>query len=1210
MLTGARNPLRSPWNLPSRWFGGLLSLALFLGVTTPGRAIPLPLTQFNGLVRTLATGGAITLAAPGGIALGLDGSIFIADTGTSRIVKLDPWGTASVATLSGLATPLSGPTALALDGAGNLYIADTGNNRVVKLAANGAGTVVATGSVVLNAPRGVALDPSGDLFIADSGNGQIVEVTSGGSAAALAITVASGSAALNAPAGLAVNAAGKLFIADSLNHRVVSVAAGSTSGAVLSLPTVTLVTPKGVALDAVGNVYIADSGANQVAEVDRVGNDTVLPMGSVTLSGPAGVAVDARGILYLADTGNNRGLVVNPLLVADPASDFYTSSLNKSAVDFGHVQLGSAAAVTLTLPVNIGTGKTVGSVKVFTRGTQGLDFRIGADSALAAGATNGASSVDVSFLPTAAGLRTGALVVYDNATPAAPILTLPLSGFSDAPLAALSPNLGSVLNTGGLATANPYQLAVDGAGTMYIGVYSGSNVTKVAAGGGTGSASLVALGTPGGLAVRNITGVAIDPAGNLFIGDHQNSRILVVTPAGVVSVLTITGLPAALGFPTALAFDPAGDLFIADFSNGKIIEVSSLHVSGATSSGLGSVRAFGTYAFGSGNLTGLCVDPAGTLYAAARTQNASHIVKVTAAGIASVLDLSAVSPAVNNPQGVAADSFGNVYVVDTTNNRIVRVTSTGATQILAPTGLPSPATTLGPTLFGVTIDPGGNLYIMDWSNNRIVLVNVNAAALAFASTRQGQTSSDSPKAATAANLGNQTLVLGSDPTYTADFSANGADPNPLTASTSLLPGTAANVSVKFTPQSTGSLSAAITVTDNSLNVAGSTQQVAVSGISINPGDSTGTSVVVSPTPTIYAGQAATVTATVADTTTGHTSTLPTGSVSFTDTLGSTTTSLGTASLSGGVASLAGVILSGIGNHTLTATYAGVNGTFLTSSGTRAVALAAALPATVALASSAPGTGYAGQAVTFTATVSDTFGSTPTGSVDFLDGTTLLGSVTLAGGSAAFTTSSLALGDHSITAAYGGFGPDAAARSSVLDQVVATPAVVVTTPPPAAVAGPDGTASTTLTLSSLGTLGAPVTFTVSGLPAATTISFDNEAVTIAGAPVVVNVTLHTTPRLRIIGQNLSGPYGGLGAGALLGCGILALPFARRKRRFGIFLSALALLLAGGMTACTSSNGSKGITTGAAGTPAGSYTVSVTASAQGATGVTSTIQLTVN
>jgi hypothetical protein len=112
--------------------------------------------------------------------------------------------------------------------------------------------------------------------------------------------------------------------------------------------------------------------------------------------------------------------------------------------------------------------------------------------------------------------------------------------------------------------------------------------------------------------------------------------------------------------------------------------------------------------------------------------------------------------------------MGNIYIVDTGNSRIVKVTTAGATSTLSLSGLSNPST-LGSLLFGVTTDPSGNLYIPDWTNNRIVFVNVSGSDLTYASTNVGSTSSDSPKAATVTNIGNQPLVFSAVPAFTTDL---------------------------------------------------------------------------------------------------------------------------------------------------------------------------------------------------------------------------------------------------------------------------------------------------------------------------------------------------------------------------------------------------------------------------------------------------------
>lgn len=88
--------------------------------------------------------------------------------------------------------------------------------------------------------------------------------------------------------------------------------------------------------------------------------------------------------------------------------------------------------------------------------------------------------------------------------------------------------------------------------------------------------------------------------------------------------------------------------------------------------------------------------------------------------------------------------------------------------------------------------------------------------------------------------------------------------------------------------------------------------------------------------------------------------------------------------------------------------------------------------TTTLLSSSQNPSSFGQPVTFTATVA---GSSPTGTVTFLDGVTQIGTATLSGGTASFTTSSLAVGSHSITAKYSGDTNNSAGTSAALTQTV-------------------------------------------------------------------------------------------------------------------------------------------------------------------------------
>jgi MYXO-CTERM domain-containing protein len=219
------------------------------------------------------------------------------------------------------------------------------------------------------------------------------------------------------------------------------------------------------------------------------------------------------------------------------------------------------------------------------------------------------------------------------------------------------------------------------------------------------------------------------------------------------------------------------------------------------------------------------------------------------------------------------------------------------------------------------------------------------------------------------------------------------------------------------------------------------------------------------------GASVTFTATVTTQSTGGT---PTGTVTFTD----GGTPIGTSSLNGsGVATFSTTALTG-GVHTIGAAYSG-DADHDPASGSLVQTVDVG-PSTTTLASAANPSVF-GQPVQLTATVTGT-GTTPTGTVTFLDGGAPIGSATLNGaGQATLTTSTLAVGSHSLTASYAGDGNFAASTSSPLSQVV----------------GEAGTTTTVTSSSNPSVVGAPVTFSAqvvpvapgAGTPAGTVTFFD-------------------------------------------------------------------------------------------------------------------------
>jgi sugar lactone lactonase YvrE len=176
----------------------------------------------------------------------------------------------------------------------------------------------------LSQPLFVALDGAGNLYISDAFNYRIRKVDTNG-----IITTVAG---IDSPSGIVLDAEGNLYISkqDSpgsigrvlkvdLNGLITIFAGNGQSGdsgdggpAVMAA----LTYPRGLAADSRGNIYIADSSIGKIRKVDSKGIiSTVAGGGSGGDGGPAtqaglgwpiDVAVDIAGNLYIAEQGSQR----------------------------------------------------------------------------------------------------------------------------------------------------------------------------------------------------------------------------------------------------------------------------------------------------------------------------------------------------------------------------------------------------------------------------------------------------------------------------------------------------------------------------------------------------------------------------------------------------------------------------------------------------------------------------------------------------------------------------------------------------------------------------------------------------------------------------------------------------------------------------------------------------------------------------------------
>ncbi|TAK32112.1 MAG: hypothetical protein EPO21_15925 [Chloroflexota bacterium] len=177
----------------------------------------------NGAYQGRVDLGALQMYHPRGFDIDSQGNFYIADTGKSRILKVDPSGTL----LTAWGAPGMGdgqfrePSDVAVDRNGNIYVADTNNNRIQKLDSQGRfvkSWVAPADSGGVSGPR-LSLDAEGNLYLT-GGSGQLYAFTQNGE---------------------------------------LKMAFGSTGG-----PDLKLETPRGIAVDRQGLVYVAESGANRI----------------------------------------------------------------------------------------------------------------------------------------------------------------------------------------------------------------------------------------------------------------------------------------------------------------------------------------------------------------------------------------------------------------------------------------------------------------------------------------------------------------------------------------------------------------------------------------------------------------------------------------------------------------------------------------------------------------------------------------------------------------------------------------------------------------------------------------------------------------------------------------------------------------------------------------------------------------------------------
>lgn len=270
--------------------------------------------------------------------------------------------------------------------------------------------------------------------------------------------------------------------------------------------------------------------------------------------------------------------------------------------------------------------------------------------------------------------------------------------------------------------------------------------------------------------------------------------------------------------------------------------------------------------------------------------------------------------------------------------------------------------------------------------------------------------------------------------------------------------------------------------------------------------------------------------------------------------------------------------------------------------------------------------YAGQTVTMTAAVAADSAAPPIpGTVTFYDGATALGTGTLGANQATFSTSSLAGGVHNIYAAFGGNSTFTKSQSAVTAVTINDFKLAVGSSTATTLQG--GSAQVAVTVTAVGSVPLAIAFSCSGLPSGAACDFSPAQVTPGSGSAATALIITTTgptlnPALRgttthaalgskssASGTTSSGMTLRFGGAFFLGLPLFGFGWTRKRKILQTAFSILGIAVLFGMMGCGGSGSSTPkYTISTPGTPAGSSTITVTATA-GPLSHTTTVTLTV-
>ena len=267
---------------------------------------------------------------------------------------------------------------------------------------------------------------------------------------------------------------------------------------------------------------------------------------------------------------------------------------------------------------------------------------------------------------------------------------------------------------------NPWAVAVDGSGNVYVADKGHNQVGKYTPN-GLLTASWGSGGVKGKINFAAPTGLAPDLSNNLYVVGND-VQVAQYGPNGNLANASFSNVVTFITPPQGVAFDSAvTSLYICDSGNSRVVQLNSngavtgfsgnsgiLNLAPTTITGVtitSTVALSGIAAFG------------GNVFVATQGSGINGSGYSTVLGFTNGGSVTAVITGFKNPTGLAFDTAGNLYVADTGNGQVEEFSpNSDFSQVPLPFNggvsvLSSPV--------GVAVDATGNIYVADSAANEV-----------------------------------------------------------------------------------------------------------------------------------------------------------------------------------------------------------------------------------------------------------------------------------------------------------------------------------------------------------------------------------------------------------------------------------------------------------------------------------------------------------